>query len=430
MSKLCCGFAQTDITPIHPEEVFLDGYGHRIAPAKGVLDPIFCKVSLIQYEQKEFAVIVLDICGLNANLKDYLCHWITALTGLKRQDFALCVTHTHAAPACGVLAGLPINYLYWNYVGQQIGQAVEAARKKVKAGEFRFTSGGEFSLPMNRRGKEIINRNIFVGAFYDEANTLQGVIASAACHAVCNTDYTISADYPGVLTQKASTAFPGVPFLFLQGRGADINPPCGGIEGIQSMGNELTDRIFTALKRTQETNGVQGEFTSLFRCAKIPMCYPSKDILLTELADFKAQATDLSADAAARRYPEVELIWHSKALEAIETKQEPYVDADLQMVSIGGSFVMVFVSFELLTTTGNTIEAMLSSYNIDPDKCFVIGYANGTNGYLCPSAESGQDGYETRLAAHWYSLPECCEKSEETVLCEVADMAKTLLENK
>lgn len=428
MKELCCGFSQIDITPQNPNEVFLDGYGHRMVPAQEILDPIYAKVCTILSGEKEFVLASLDICGLNAEIKDRLCERICLFTGLSRSQFALCATHTHAAPACGVLADLPINLMYWNGVSQKISQAICSARTSAKPGQFRFAKTGDFTLALNRRGKQDINRNVWVCAFYDRDNKLQGVIANASCHAVCITDYTISADFPGVLTSRAAEKFPGVPFLYLQSRGADINPPCDGIEARDRVGNELTDLVFDALIQIEEKDPIQGNLDYLFRKIDLPMCYPEAHKMRAIIENAKAQLTEAQERDDCRRYPEVELTYGLQALREIESgNAEPTLSVDLQVAVLGDAVCLVFVPFEVLTSTGNALEKEICALGIESEHCFIIGYANGTNSYLCPSEESGQEGYETGGASYWYLLPQCCKETEPTVIRELADMVKTLL---
>ncbi len=426
MKQLQCGFSQIDITPTHPNEVFLDGYGHRVLPAEGVRDPIYAKVCVMQGEQAEFALVVLDICGLNQKLKDHLCDFIGMFANIKRENLALCTTHTHAAPACGVLANLPINLLYWNRVAKLVANAIDSARANTKAGSFRLSMGSGFDAPMNRRGKEVINRNVWVCGFYDRQDTLQGVIAAASCHAVCNIEYTISADFPGVLTARAAKAYPNVPFLYLQSRGADIDPPIKGEEGIALLGNQLSDLVLQKVSQLQEKESVQGDLRSAFKTVTVPMHYPDSAQLEQDVQPFYQQlCADLSVDA--RRYPEVELQWHTMAQKSVQSGKAPALPVDLQVVAIGNQLVFAFVPFEMLTVTGNTLENSLRNLGFPTEGCFVIGYANGTNGYLCPAAEWGQEGYETRMSAHWYMLPECSRDTEPMVLTEIAELAKSLL---
>ena len=427
MSDLCVGFAQIEITPDAPGEVYQDGYGFRLTPAEGVRDPLYAKVCLLQTGTEEYALVSLDICGLDDGVRQILCDWITVLTGLPVERLALCATHTHAGPACGVLAGLPRNGLYWNRVGQRVARAVQTARDRLTPGAFRCAWGDEFALPLNRRGRTEIDRRVPVWAFYDADDALRGALVSASCHAVCDMDMRLSADYPGVLTSRAIERFgPDVPFVFLQGRGADINPHGGGEEALVQMGEALTACVWAGLDRAAGAEKLAGPVKGAFTVAAIPFrrCDPAalaaaRPALLRELAA-------AGEDAGARRHIEVELLWNL-AREREAAAGKPVIrETVLQLWRVGADGAIAFVPFEMLTVTGNAVEEMLASHGVCADRCLVVGYANGVHGYLCPAAEADQEGYETGGAAHWYGLPECTAETEPAVLRGLAALADGL----
>ena len=430
MTQLQCGFAQVDITPPLPHSVFLDGYGHRVRPAEGVRDPIYAKVCVMQGEGKPFALVSLDICGLNQWLKNRLCDMIEALTGFSYEQVALCATHTHAGPACGVLE-LPINTLYWNGVAEQIAEAILTAKDNMTKGEFRFDKREGFSLPFNRRGKDDINQNVWTCGFFDQQNTLKGVLVAASCHAVSHMEYTISADFPGVLTRRGQEQYPDVPFLYLQSRGADINPPAAGDEGIEAMGNQLAELVFAALDDCKQNKAVCGDVGYRFRRVEVPMSYPSEEQLRQGLATYTQQLRETRHDQDARRYPEVEVLWYQNALHQVTSGQtNPTITVDLQVVTIDKQAIFAFVPFEVLTVTGNAIEEQFCQLGIDSPCCFVIGYANGTYSYLCPTKEASEGGYEVGGACHWYGLPEFSPESEPAVINGIVTLAKEVLGEK
>ena len=89
-----------------------------------------------------------------------------------------------------------------------------------------------------------------------------------------------------------------------------------------------------------------------------------------------------------------------------------------------GALSFVFLPFETLTVTGLAAEEILRKNGADAN--MVIGYANGTNSYLTPAAECGENGYETKVSARWYGLPECIPATEKTVLAAVRRLAEGL----
>ncbi|MBO7376029.1 MAG: hypothetical protein J6V01_02895 [Clostridia bacterium] len=427
MFELKAGFSQVDITPERPEEVFLDGYGKRLGPAEAVRDHLYAKVCLLRSGESEFALFSVDFCGFSAAVKDRLCTWIEFLGGIKRENFALCATHTHAAPACGVLTGLPLNTIYLDSVAQKMAQALKEARERAVPGRFGCAFGDDLTLGYNRRGNghDEIDRRVFVWGFFDFEGKLRGALASASCHAVCSTDMRISADYPGVMTMRAGERYPGVPVLFLQGRGADIDPQIFGEEGIVRLGEQLSGCVFTGLERAASAPAVSGGIKSAFSKEKIPFGKPDGEKLAKEINDYSKKLA-AAPDARQRRAISVKLYWALKSRSDCEKTEPPRLDADLQMLKIGDRAAIAFVPFEMLTVTGNAVESILGSFGVNAPHCLVLGYSNGTNGYLCPSAEADEAGYETAGAARWYGLPECSAETEKAVLRGVHTLAAGL----
>ena len=424
MSVLNAGFAQIDITPEKPGEVFLDGYGDRLSPAEGVRDPLYAKVCFLSSGERRFAIISVDLCGFGCAVKDRLCALISQITGMPREHFALCATHTHAAPACGVLSGLPISMIYFDTVGQRIADAVIKARESAVPGAFQTSFGDSFNAGYNRRKKENIDRRVFVWSFRDGSGALRGALASASCHAVCSTDMLISADYPGVLTGMARERLgDGVPVLFLQGRGADIDPTEFHESGILKAGEALGKCVFSGIERAADGGVVDGELSIAFAEKEIPFASPDPEALSVMTAKYTKRLAETD-DPFKRRCACVELVWAYNAKKNVG--RTPTVGVDLQMLKLGDGAAVAFVPFELLTLTGDALESILLSHGVKAPDCLVVGYANGTNGYLCPSAEASLRDYETAGASHWYGLPECSELTERAVLDGMSGLADRL----
>lgn len=260
---------------------------------------------------------------------------------------------------------------------------------------------------------------------------MRGVIASACCHPVINTGMEISADYPQVLTRKALEEY-GVPFLFLQGRGADINPlvpeDMSIHDAMEMLGKELTNGVINAIGKAMKTSDQADSISSIYRLASIPM----KPFPLPEEAEkiFKASLQRYmeipwSVD---KHYALRELEWHRKMYEKAKlTKGNgENICAPVQVFTIGKRLIFVFLSFEVLTNTGNKIEILLRQMGYEEENIFVIGYANSVNGYLAPYEELAVGGYEVTGASHWYGLPECGELTEKTVIETVKEMTLLL----
>jgi hypothetical protein len=421
MEKLQAGFAQEIITPI-PSEVFLDGYGFRTSPAEGVHDEIYVKVCAIKQESVRFVLVSMDICGFSEDIADIIIGHITAINGISAQEIAVCATHTHASLACGILADVPVNYMVWHRIGILTGQTVKRAFDTACEGRFAANTGEELNFIGNRRNREgLCDRRVKVMGFYNNADTLIGAIVSASCHPVIKTDMLLSADYPSILTRDAALHYPEVPFLFLQGRCADINPAVPNVteltEVCEHLGGELRDSVFGTLNKMNINKSGEIFLKSRYKKITVPMMdYPDTATLEETVRMFREKLYTAQSPFERRVFLR-EMIWHENALKQVSAgRKSNVISVPIQAMVLSKTAAFIFIPFEMFTRTGNTIEKILIDMGYLSPSVMIIGYANGTYGYLAPREELVQGGYEMIEAAHWYGLPQCSDKSEDAVI--------------
>ena len=420
-NNLCLGFADAIITPQHPEYTYLDGYGFRLSPAtEGVRDDLHAKVCAMVSDQKVFLLFSLDIIGLREDTYRLVTSQISDLTGVAREDMALSCIHTHAAPASGILDELPIDTDYFAWMGEVCGRAALRAIERACPVSASFAILPEtLQTSHNRRaGREDIDRSIRAVAFHSEDGKLCGVLCSAACHAVVNTAYSISADWLAELNKLSSDE---VPYLFLQGRGADINPQLHLKLPIDEMIARLGCELSTPVARFAANAGVgtplSGALQRRYETVRIPM----KE--MTDLAAIKEEIAKqseayraLSPDDIQKHFVLRQLQWYRHMERMVENSENFALKVPLQVLAIDKACVFLFVPFELLTLTGNKLEDMFAKAGFARETIYVCGYSNMTEGYLAPVEEFEFGGYEVAGAAHWYNIPEASIESEPTLL--------------
>ena len=415
------GFADAIITPKHPEYIYLDGYGFRLSPAtEGVRDDLHAKVCAMVDGEKIFLLFSLDLIGLREDTYRLVTAQITDLTGVAREDMALCCIHTHAAPASGILDELPIDTDYFAYVGEVCGRAALRAMERACPVNASFAILPE-TLQSNhnrREGREVIDRSIRAVAFHDESGKLRGVFTSAACHAVVNTAYSISADWLAELN-KLSTD--DIPYLFLQGRAADINPqlylklPID--EMIERLGSELSTPVAQFATNSAKGEILSGALTRRYEMVRIPMKKMTDLAAVREEIARQSEAyRAISPDDIQKHFVLRQLQWYRHMERMIENGEDFSLRVPLQVLAIGKACVFLFVPFELLTLTGNKLEEMFIAAGFARETIYVCGYSNMTEGYLAPVEEFPYGGYEVAGAAHWYNIPEASPESEPALL--------------
>ncbi len=420
-NTLRLGFADAIITPPHPAYTYLDGYGFRLSPAtEDVRDDLHAKVCAIVEGEKIFLLFSLDIIGLRESTYRLVTAQITDITGISREDMALCCIHTHAAPASGILDELPIDTDYFAWLGEVCGRAALRAIKRACPVRACFAILPKtLQTSHNRRtGREVIDRSIRAVAFRDENGKLRGVLTSAACHAVVNTAHSISADWLAELNKLSTDE---VPYLFLQGRGADINPqlhlklPID--EMIERLGRELSIPVaeFAANASTGEV--LSGTLTRRYEVVRIPMKEMTDlDALRKEIAQESEAYRAISPQDIQKHFVLRQLQWYRHMERMIENGEDFALRVPLQVLAIGKACVFLFVPFELLTLTGNKLEDMFTKVGFARETIYVCGYSNMTEGYLAPVEEFPYGGYEVAGAAHWYNIPEASPESEPALL--------------
>ena len=80
MEKLFCGFAESDITPKNPSEIFQDGYGYKLEPANAIRDEIKVKICALDCRGEKYIIAVFDVCGLNNELNERMRAYISLFT--------------------------------------------------------------------------------------------------------------------------------------------------------------------------------------------------------------------------------------------------------------------------------------------------------------------------------------------------------------
>ena len=227
MPHLKCGFAQRDITPV-PGTVFLDGYGFRLTPAERA-----CAIDFMS----KYAHLSAGTSGMHCYRSTFardvvrglrLCcrSHIRGFTGMRRGRFALACTHTHSGPACGTLAGLPINRDWLASVAEKAADAMVQKRSRPP----RF---GTFS-PVDMRRAETFFQPPRAHYVHRQAHSRCGFCRRGRGGAWHNRKRGVpprhkhNAIHIGRLSLGADSgggaALSGVPALFICGRGGTSIP--------------------------------------------------------------------------------------------------------------------------------------------------------------------------------------------------------------
>ena len=433
MDTIKCGFSECAITPI-PYEVNMAGYGSRIMPCKGIRTDVYAKIAVLSSLKQTLYFVAIDVCHLDKCVMDILNEHIAYYCKIDVSKIVYCASHTHTGPICDEsIAGT--NLIYWHRKAEDIARAMKKAIDSMEDCTLETkTCNKELTYIYNRMGREEVDRRVILCVFKNLKGEIKGVFANASCHCTCLGDDYISADYPAILTEKMKNEMPGVPFLFLQGRGGDTNPnrPLFGEDRVgiyEALGKEFYETVKDGLN---DPAGVTEKNIDL-KCNRKTIEVPCVDLLPIE----EYQKTLLEEYALMYNEPRpvfkreilAEVEYNKKCIELAKKGENVKVKAEIQTFKINDETIFVFLPFELFCITGNTIEKELEKLGYKYGKIFVIGYTNDVKTYLPPKKYYKDGGYDLGgrgSGSHWNGLPEYAENAEDIVIEQTIKLVKEI----
>ena len=237
---LKAGVAKVEITPPLGEKMW--GYAARKDPAKGVLDPLYARVLVLEAGEKKLGLVVLDL-GRTFGPAQIERLRVSARQASGISYLLVQATHTHSGPV--ILDEYAENAVpAWETAAlEKIAKAIDEATNHTV--EARLGTGrgiayiGYNRIRVNPDGTVTMfwrNETRVPTAPVDptvsvlRVDTAEGkplaILVNYSCHPVVfgadNLQY--SADFPGVMTRAVEQAIGGEPLcFFLQGAPGDIN---------------------------------------------------------------------------------------------------------------------------------------------------------------------------------------------------------------
>lgn len=410
------GVARIKITPERP--LWMAGYASRNRPAEGTLIDIWAKaLALEDPAGNRGLLITLDLLGVDRKLSQAICTELIKTHHLRRDQIAICSSHTHTAPATtnsltsyhySVIAPEQEQLIrsYTTWLQSQVAKVAVDALNSMSPCALSW-GVGEATFAANRREnsepkirnlrssnelKGPVDHSVPVLAVRDEAAHLKVVVFGYACHATTLSSYAWSGDYPGFAQLELEESHPDCTAMFWAGCGADQNPlPRRSVELCKHYGKRLAAAVDAVLMTTAMQN-VQGELsTSLeevdLRLGKLPS---------REQVELDAMSSNIYVAARAK------LLLSQLERHGAISPTYPYPVAcwklgnNLQWLLLGGEVVVDYA-------------VRLGSYSAGR-ATWVAGYTNDVMAYIPSRRVLLEGGYEGAGAMVYYGLP--CPWSE------------------
>jgi hypothetical protein len=391
-SNLRAGVAKVDITP--PADTPVVGH---VRPTNGVRDPIRAGVLLLANEQTRAAIVTLDLINSPTVMVESLRDVIAEATETPRENIMVATSHNHSGP------GWSREAAWSKETVAKIGAASRAAAKEMRPVTIGY---GEDRIDFNINRRKIINGRAVVRLDpdgpcdhrvkvlrFDDGRSLEpmSVLMHAVCHPCVftwgdkltppfpNGFPKISADFPGEAQTFVETVYGSkTKTMFLQGCAGDIRPNLPGVP--YRCGDEAD------IKWTGRSLG----------CAVVRAT--DRSIVREELAKRKTI------------YP----LKCATSVIQLPGKKEK-LDCEMQALRVG-EFLFLTIPGEPMVEYGFQIEKAIADRAIP----IVVGYANGSLGYICTAESYKSGGYEPNSSP---LLPE----AEPLILEELNRLADKVL---
>ena len=417
---LRAGAATIDITPAGA--VLMDGYGGRREPSRGVHDPLFARVLVLEHDGERAAIVSCDLLGMHASITDEVRRLGEKRAGIAADALVVCATHDHAGPA-GLRGGMfsRLDDTLAGTLVQRIVGALEEAAGSLRPATLKLGRATLDTISQNRRHPDGPIDPVLRVVLMDGADGPIASVMSFACHAtvLSGENLMLSAEFPGVACRLLQEQT-GAPALYLQGACGNVNPTWikQDFEGVDRTGQIVggaASRVVAELRAVgpgQRAHNIRwDEFIAKpvrgriieprLRAARRGIALPLREFLSDEdyasrIEELSTKAASLAEGSEARRVLMAQLTRHqNERWAAAWARRQPEMTAqhtEIQAFSLGEGLALLALPGEFFVETGEAIRKRCGLEDL-----LVACYANDYIGYVIPPPAYDEGGYEAGI---------------------------------
>jgi hypothetical protein len=424
MANLRISFGEVDITPHFP--VDLAGYGNRINPCLGMLDPVFCTFILLEGEKRRALLLGFDLLAFGRGLRECL-YPLLRRNGFSQEEIFPVATHTHSAPSTGALPYMGDTYKNWlKDISKRVANKIKERSQSIEERKLKVGKG-EVDIALNRRTlpgwlpqmkEEGYVEKEFSVLFFDNLP-----LVNFTCHAVClgGDNRFISADFPGRARVYLKSFLTTPAVLMANGTAGDQNPKERGIYGLENTGRKLAESVLSVYETAEEVQADDIDY--IHKLQSFPLAEPPS---IEWLKDFiKEQEKGIeNAPLPEQIWRRSYIRWASDTLRKVEEgNYEREVKGKISLLRMG-ELVFLFLPGEVFSEIGKKARGIIREKGFMP---FVIGYYDQLIGYLPTASAFEEGGYEVSDAYRWYGYPAPFLPTVEDIILQTAsDLLKKL----
>jgi neutral ceramidase len=424
------GAAVVDVTPDYP--VRLVGYASRTTESEGVAGRLKARALAIGDDhdpQGGPAVLVaVDNCAVGSHVTEQVAARLKTKTGLKRERFVVCSTHTHCGPALrselNFIFGGPLpadQKAHIDRYTHELTDAIERAALQALAARAPANLAwgqGQLGFAANRRvlkngrwtGFGVnpngpVDPSLPVLRASDASGKVIAVLFGYACH--CTTlggEFNkICGDWAGFACEAIEQESAGAVALAIIGCGADANPePRRGLDDAKQHGAAAAREVQRLIKSS--LHPLPGLISGRFRSLELPLAsIPSR-------TEFEQRA----------KRPGPEGYFARSLLERLERGESiaAEVPYSVQTWCFGDELAMVFLAGEVVVDY-----ALRLKWEIDPNRLWVAAYSNDVPCYIASRRILSEGGYEADSSMIFYGQPSrLAPEAEDLIVGAVHDL--------
>lgn len=423
------GVAKVDITPDYP--IHLTGYGNRQTESEGVEQKIWARALAIGEGADAAVLVTVDNLGVPGYLTDDVANRLQRQAQLRPEQFAICSSHTHTGPflrdVAPTLIGRPIPdehqkkiNRYTRELAARIESVALAALADRKPARLSWNQGS-VGFAKNRRlvvgGKEQgmgvaasgpVDHSLPMLLITEPDGAPRVIFVTYACH--CTTlegsFNKIAGDWLGYAVEAIERDHPKVTALCAIGCGADANPqPRGSLDFAKQHGEAMAREVNRLL--TEKAKPLHGPVAGKISRLVLPF-----DTLPT-VEQWRAKQEQ---GGALGYYAQVNLEKLSRG-ESLPTTL-PY---RIQTWTLGAELAFVFLAGEVVVDYATYLRQ-----RFDPERLWIIAYANDDPCYIPSKRILSEGGYEADSSMIYYNRPSrLAPATEDIILDTVVGMLPT-----
>ncbi len=388
MASLRAGHGRECITP--PVGVHMAGYGARTEPSEAIRDDLYVDAVALEQGDERALILALDICSLDNEGVAVLKGAVADVTGLTPEQILVNSSHTHAGPMTNHSFYAPFEAGYFGALVLRSAQAAAQAlgdlsRASLLAGAAPADIGcnrrertpeGDIILGVNREGPRLPEVTAWVlRRSQGELGVRDIVLWSLPVHPAVmgEKNLTISSEWCGAAVRDAEADRPWMRAVFLQGCCGNQNPYREQriYERVLQHGRTAADALGQAVDSARAVGAAP--LRNLFQEADLPVGDGDK----------------------------IACAMHGLRL------------GDVVLVAMGGE---AFVEYALYGRERSTAQSTM-----------ILGYTDGSIGYLPTAVAFEEGGYEPR-AFIWFRDGKSLHPSvEDTLKREIDGMLVRLM---